>query len=139
MNTARCVHRMCEYPRGGGIFIVEEGEIVEYVRQKNGDFIIRDVTIPSIYFFNHFVATDSEVRMTYSDFNWILINRVFPDGCMVCDDYKGHNAIIYPQWSGVIMLTVNSEETEIRVSFPDDQEKYSTYEEALNGIRNRKK
>jgi hypothetical protein len=36
------------------------------------------------------------------------------------------------------MITVNKNENVIRVSFDDAQEKYSSYEEALDGIRNHK-
>lgn len=37
------------------------------------------------------------------------------------------------------MITVNKEENVIRVSFDDGQEKYTSYEEALEGIRNHNK
>ena len=46
--------------------------------------------------------------------------------------------VIQDMFKGTIMITVNKEEDVIRVSFDDTQEKYSSYEEALDGIKNHK-
>ena len=121
-----------------GIFVVEEGEFVSYVlREKK--FIINGVEIPPALFFNHFKVTDGFEKMTYSDFEYILCNYVFGSAVLFPNDYNGiHHLVIQDMFKGTIMITVNKEEDVIRVSFDDTQEKYSSYEEALDGIKNHK-
>ena len=55
------------------------------------------------------------------------------------NEYCGvRHLIIQDMFKGTIMITVNKGEDIIRVSFDDTQEKYSSYEEALDGIKKRR-
>lgn len=134
---AVCTKRMVKCA-DNGVLIVEEGEVVDYtVRDKK--FIIRDIAIPSAIFFNSFKVTEGDDRMSYSDFEYILCNYVFSMALLFPEEYNGVRSLIIQDWDGnVIMITVNKNEDVIRVSFDDTQEKYSSYEEALDGIRNHK-
>lgn len=132
---AICTKLLIEYT-SDGVFMVEEGEVVDYtVREKK--FIVRDVAIPPALFFNTFKVTEGNDKMTYSDFEYILCNYVFGSAVLFPNEYNGiRHLIIQDMFKGVIMISVNKEEDVIRVSFDDTQEKYSSYEEALDGIRN---
>lgn len=134
---AICTKRLLEYA-SNGIFMVEEGEVVDYtVREKR--FIIRDVVIPIPLFFNHFKVTEGCDKMTYSDFEYILCNYVFKMAVLFPEEYNGIHSLVIQDWNGrVIMIAVNKNEDVIRVSFDDTQEIYSSYEDALDGIRNHK-
>jgi hypothetical protein len=121
-----------------GIFLVEEGEVIDYTVSEK-QFIIRDVAIPDVLFFNHFKVTEGFEKMTYSDFEYILCNYVFRMAVLFPEEYNGIRSLIIQDWDGsVIMITVNKKENIIRVSFDNMQEKYSSYEEALDGIKNHK-
>lgn len=119
-----------------GFFVVDEGEVVDYtVREKK--FIINDIEVPSTTFFNHFKVTKGNEKMTYSDFEYILCNYVFGSAVLFPNEYSGiRHLVIQDMFKGTIMMTVNKEENVIRVSFDDKQEKYSSYEDALDGIKN---
>ena len=134
---AICTQRMIEYA-SNGVFLVEEGEVVDYtVRDKK--FIIRDAAMPATTFFNHFKVAEGLDKMAYSDFEYILCNYVFGSAVLFPNDYNGiRHLVIQDMFKGVIMITVNKNEDSIRVSFEDTQEKYSSYEEALDEIRNHK-
>lgn len=121
-----------------GLFLANEGDVVNYtVRDKK--FIIRNVAIPATTFFNHFKVTEGFDKMSYSDFEYILCNYVFNMAVLFPEEYNGIRSLIIQDWVGkVVMITVNKRENVIRVSFDDTQEKYSSYEEALDGIRNHK-
>lgn len=137
MNKAICTERLFTYTTNS-ILVVEKGEVVNYtVRDRK--FIVRDVAFPSTLFFNHFKVTEGTDKMTYSDFEYILCNHVFTMAVFFPEEYSGIHNLIIQDWTGeVIMITVNKNESVIRVSFEDAQEKYSSYEEALEGIRNHK-
>ena len=132
---AICTKRLFGYTVNG-VLVVEEGEVIDYaVREKK--FIIRDVSIHPAMFFNHFKVTEGLDKMSYSDFEYILCNYVFSMAVLFPEEYKGIRSLIIQDWNGkVIMITVNKNEDVIRVSFDDTQEKYSSYEEALDSIRN---
>lgn len=119
-----------------GFFVVEEGEVVDYtVKEKK--FIVDDVVIPPATFFNHFKVTEGIDKMGYSDFEYILCNYVFGMAVLFPKEYNGIRSLIIQDWNdSVIMITVNKKENVIRVSFDDKQEKYTTYEDALDGIKN---
>lgn len=134
---AICTKRLLEYTRPG-VFLVEEGEVVDYtVMEKK--FIIRGVAIPPPLFFNSFKVTEGVDKMGYSDFEYILCNYVFKMALLFPEEYNGIRSLIIQDWNDkVILVTVNKSEDIIRVSFDDMQEKYSSYEEALDGIKNHK-
>lgn len=134
---AICTKRLFEHTCNG-LFIVEKGEVVDYtVREKK--FIIRDIAMSSAMFFNNFKVTEGLNKMGYSDFEYILCNYVFDMAVLFPEEYNGIRSLIIQNWNGnVIMISVNKNENVIRVSFDDTQEKYSSYEEALDGIKNHK-
>lgn len=134
---AICTKRVFEHI-DNGLFVVEEGEVVDYtVRDKR--FIIRDVAITPAMFFNSFKVTEGVDKMTYSNFEYILCNYVFSMAVLFPEEYNGTRILIIHDWNDkVIMIAVNKNEDVIRVSFDDTQEKYSSYEEALDGIKNHK-
>ena len=121
-----------------GFFVIEEGEVVNYtVREKK--FVISGVVMPPATFFNYFKVTEGFEKMSYSDFEYILCNYVFRTAVLFPNEYNGiRHLIIQDTFKGTVMITVNKSEDVIRVSFDDRQEKYSSYEEALDGIRNHK-
>lgn len=133
---AICTKRLFEHTTNG-LFVIEEGEVIDYtVREKK--FIIRDVAIPSHTFFNYFKVTKGFEKMAYSDFEYILCNCIFPMSVLFPEEYNGMRHLIIQNLCNAILITVNREETVIRISFDDMQEKYSSYEEALDGIKNHK-
>ena len=134
---AICTKRVCEY-LGDKFFTVEEGEIIKYT-VEDGRFIVKDVAIKPTAFFAHFKVTEGEDKMSYSDFEYILCNHVFTSAVLFPEEYSGVHHLIIQNWNhATVMITVNKDENVIRVSFEDKQEKYLTYEEALDGIRNHK-
>ena len=134
---AICTKRLIEHS-SNGLFLVEEGEVVDYtVMEKK--FTVDGVTIPPPLFFNHFKVTEGFEKMNYSDFEYILCNYVFKMALLFPEEYNGIRSLIIQDWNGqAIMITVNRNEDVVRVSFEDTQEKYSSYEEALDGIKNHK-
>lgn len=75
--------------------------------------------------------------MNYSDFEWNLCNRVFIDALFMPEEYSGVRHLIIQRLGGVTyMITIDKTETVIRVSYPDCQEIYSSYEEAYKNIKN---
>ena len=74
--------------------------------------------------------------MNYNDFEWTLCNRVFTMAVLFPSEYNNVHSLIIQNWNNsVIMITSNREETEIRVSYPDGQEIFQSYDEALEGIK----
>lgn len=133
---AICKRRLCEY-MGDKFFQVEEGEIVEYT-VKNKRFVVRNVAIHPHGFFEHFKVIEGEDKMSYSDFEYILCNYVFRDAVLFPEEYNGVHHLIIQGWGGItIMININKE-GKIRVSYPDFQENYENYEEALEAIRTHK-
>ena len=134
---AVCIKRLVEYKKNGnGLLVVEEGEVVNYtVREKK--FVIDDATLSAALFFNNFKVTEGFEKMSYSDFEYILCNYVFSMAVLFPNEYNGsRHLVIQDMFKGTIMITVNKGEDVIRVSFDDKQEKYTTYEDALDGIKN---
>lgn len=132
---AICIKRLLEYTKLG-VFLVKEGEVVDYtVKEKK--FIVDGVALPPPLFFNSFKVTEGFDKMSYSDFEYILCNYVFKMALLFPEKYNGIRNLIIQDWNdSVIMITVNKNEDVIRVSFDDMQEKYSSYEKALDGIKN---
>lgn len=134
---AICTKRIFKYEYNY-VFVVEEGEVVDYT-VKDKKFVIRDAEINPATFFNHFKVVEGKDKMTYSDFEYILCNYVFGMAVLFPEEYNGVHNLIIQDWNGkVIMITVSKNEDVIRVSFDDTQEKYTSYEEALDGIKNHK-
>lgn len=132
---AICNNRIFKYIRNG-IFVIEDGEVVDYNVYDNL-FFVKGLAMHSETFFAHFKVTEGNQSMCYSDFEYILCNYVFIDSVLFPNEYSGVHHLIIQGWGGAtIMITVNKEENVIRVSFEDKQEKYTSYEEALEGIRN---
>lgn len=75
--------------------------------------------------------------MSYSDFECKLCNRIFTDAVFIPQEYNGVKHLIIQGWGGVTyMITIDKSEKVIRVSYPDCQEVYSSYEEAYEKIQN---
>lgn len=122
-----------------GYFIVEEGDLVNYT-VKNKKFIVNGYELTPAMFFNHFKVTDGEEKINYSEFEYILCNYIFTDAVLFPEEYSDiHHLIIQISKDNVIMITVNKNEDNIRVSFDDMQKKYTSYEDALDGIKNHEK
>ena len=76
------------------------------------------------------------MKTNYSDFEYILCNRVFPMAVLSPFEYSGVRSLIIQDWSHkVIMITSNKEENIIRVSYEDTQEIYENYDDAIAGIK----
>lgn len=74
--------------------------------------------------------------MNYSDFEWKLVNKVFVEAVFMPNEYRGVRHLIIQGWFGTTyMITIDKEEKNIRVSYPDCQEAYSSYEEAYEKIK----
>ena len=134
---AICTQMMITYT-DNGITLFEEGAVVEYtvVERK---FIISGAEMYPTTFFSHFKVIEGKERMSYSDFEYILCNYIFSSAVLFPNEYCGvRHLIIQDMFKGTIMITVNKGEDIIRVSFDDTQEKYSSYEEALDGIKKRR-
>lgn len=75
--------------------------------------------------------------MTYEDFEWTLCNRVFTMAVFYPVEYNNVHSLIIQDWNNsVIMITSNRVANVIRVSYPDSQEIFKSYNEALEGIKN---
>lgn len=117
---------------------IKEGEVVNY-HVENRNFIVSDVAMFPPVFFEHFKVTEGFDKMTYSDFEYILCNYVFGMAVLFTNEYDGvRHLVIQDTWKGTIMINVNKEENVIRISFPDEQNLYTSYEDALEAIRNHK-
>lgn len=131
---AKCIRQIFCNVSAECIF-VKEGEIIDYT-VENDAVIIDNVKMRRALFFYHFKAIDSEEKMNYSDFEYILCNSIFTSAVLFPNEYNGVRHLVIQDWSRSILLTINKEETIIRVSFENGQEIYSTYEEAIDGIVN---
>lgn len=81
-------------------------------------------------------TVEGREKMRYSDFEYILCNYVFRDAILFPNKYSGvHHLVIQGCFDSVIMITINRNETVIRVSYDDAQYIYSSYEEALDEIK----
>jgi hypothetical protein len=134
---AICTKRMIAHTING-VTLIEEGDVVKYTA-KERKFILPDLgtEMVPVIFFSHFKVIEGKDRMTYSDFEYILCNYVFGSAVLYGEEYNGiRHLVIQDMFKGIIMIAVNKNEDVIRVSFDDMQEKYSSYEEALEGIKN---
>lgn len=74
--------------------------------------------------------------MNYSDFEWKLVNKVFVEAVFMPNESRGVRHLIIQGWFGTTyMITIDKEEKNIRVSYPDCQEVYSSYEEAYEALK----
>ena len=74
--------------------------------------------------------------MNYEEFEWTLCNRVFTMAVLNPFDYNGVHSLVIQDWNNsVIMVTSNRVANVIRVSYPDSQEIFKSYDEALEGIK----
>lgn len=134
---AICTNNLTDH-NGSNFFVFEKGKTINYT-SKDNCFIIEpgNVSITRAAFFAHFKVTAGDDRMTYSDFEYILCNYIFTQAVLFPEEYSGVHHLIIQNWNHeVIMITINKAENVIRVSFKDDQQLYSSYEEALDGIKN---
>ena len=136
MNKAVCVKNVSF--NVDKFISIEVGEVVDYtVKEKR--FIVHGIAMAPNVFFTYFKVTESTDKMDYSNFEYILCNYVFTMAVLFPNEYDGqHHLVIQDKWRGTIMITVNEMNNIIRVSFADKQVVYSTYEDALEGIRNHK-
>ena len=135
MAKAICTKRLVSnFP----FVIIEEGEVVDYT-VKDKRFIIRDATMHSAAFFNHFKVTEGIDKMTYSNFEYILCNYVFTMA-MLYPMYIGNGEynLVIKDWDGKrIDILINEKKNSIFVAFNcRSWELYESYEDALEGIRN---
>ena len=132
---AICVNRLFE--TGPSFIFVDEGEVIDYT-VSNKMFIVNEVALKSHAFFHHFKVTEGGDKLKYPDFEYILCNYIFTSAVFFPEEYSGVRHLIIQDWTRSILITINKEETIIRVSFENGQEIYSTYEDALDGITNHK-
>ena len=136
MNKAVCVKNVSF--NVDKFISIEAGEVVDYT-VKGKRFIVHGIAMAPNVFFNYFKVTEGMDKMTYSDFEYILCNYVFTMAVLFPNEYDGqYHLVIQDAWKGTIMITANERENTIRVSFADKQVVYSTYEDALDDIRNHK-
>lgn len=71
--------------------------------------------------------------MNYNDFEWNLKNSIFTDSVFFTHQYDGARHIIIQSYGPmVIMITINKSEDKIRVSLPNEQIIFDSYEEVLH-------
>ena len=134
---ARCISRLViGYDRRFSEVVIEKGQEISYQVNDN-NFIINDnISITRPAFFAHFKVTGGDDRMTYSDFEYILCNYIFKQAVLFPEEYSGVRHLIIQDWNhDVIMITINKLENIVRASFKDEQQLYSSYEEAIEGIK----
>ena len=132
---ANCIERVVNL---NPFFIIEKGETID-ASIENDKFFVNTIPISRTGFFNHFRVDNSEVKMTYSDFEYILCNCVFIIAMFYPQDMcNGERFLIIKDWdTRRIYISCNENEGIIRVSFNyNDWEQYTSYEDALDGIRN---
>lgn len=119
-------------------FIIEKDETAD-VSIENDKFLVNTIPVSRIVFLKHFKVDNSEVKMTYSDFEYILCNYVFTMAMFYPQDMcNGERFLIIKDWNTRrIYISCNENEGIIRVSFNhNDWDQYKSYEDALDGIRN---
>lgn len=126
-----------------GCAVIMKGETVDCT-SHDGKFFIGEAEISSHTIFAYFKVVEGNLKMSYSDFEYILCNNVFKMALLSPGEYSGiRHLIIHNPTFGchddlVIMITVNRDEDVIRVSYPDEQRIFASYEDALDYIRNKK-
>ena len=129
---ARCIYNMKE-PTVHGMLRITQGSIEDYTKNDIGDFIVRGYIFKPHQFFAYFAPIDSDDKMSYSDFFWILINKVFPEAIGEELDGKTHIRI-RDQFRGEFHFIIDKEKMKIYIRHGWSKE-YQSYEEALIGIR----
>lgn len=138
---AICIKRISKYYNEDSFLIIEKGDIIDYtVKDIIGVkmFVIKDnIELLPPKFFTYFKVIEGDEKLCYSDFEYILCNYEFRNAVLFPHEYSGvRHLIIQVNNDEIIMITINRDENIIRVSFNDVQEKYTNYEDALEGIRN---
>ena len=71
--------------------------------------------------------------MNYNDFEWNLKNSIFGESVFFTHEYDGVRHIIIQSYGPmVVMITINRSEDKIRVSLPNEQMIFDSYEEVLH-------
>lgn len=137
--TATCIDNFIR--RG---VVVEAGDTVNVqikIRENHMAFRIGDSNsfFKSWVFFAHFKTDCPEIKMTNSDFKYIIINYLFKMACFYNNDLgDGRYVMVGDDWTGKVIMIYVEKTGETRVYFSDTQENYSSLEAALEGIRNHK-
>lgn len=120
--------------------VVREGEEVDVTIENDGKyFCVYGLRFYSHAFFYHFKTEDPNVRMSYSDFEYILCNYVYTMAMFRPEVLKdGERDLRIDNWNGYhIYIHCNEKANAIRVIFGyRDQRIYDGYEAALTGICN---
>ena len=118
--------------------IIEKGDTVD-VSIENDKLFVNAIPISRIGFLRHFRADGSEIKMTYSDFEYILCNYVFTMAMFYPEKINDvEYFLIIKDWGTKrIYISCNENEGIIHVSFNHNcWEQYKSYEDALDGISN---
>ena len=78
-------------------------------------------------------------KMSYSEFEWMLCNRVFTMAVFSPFEYSGITSLIIQDWGHIVIMITCNREGKIRVSYPDAQVFYDSYDAAYAGICSWKK
>lgn len=119
---------------------IDVGTKVDYERLNDGPEIKittengKSAFVNRESFFYIFKVIEGDDKMTYSDFEYILCNRVFTMAVLFPNEYCGIRHLIIQNYDYSIMININKEEDVIRVSFPNIQMVFKSYEEALDRI-----
>lgn len=136
MGKAICIRQNIDILTCG----IKLGDKVIYEITEEGYFKIngdQPLIIHSNKFFWHFDVIEGSEKMDYSTFEYILTNYIFGSAVLFPQEYSGIRHLIIQNWGGyTIMININKDQNSIRVSFPDCQKTYNSYEEAIDGIIN---
>lgn len=133
---AACIRFSVELSKIG----IDVGTKVDYERLNDGlEFKVfteygKSTFVKREWFFYLFKVTEGDDKMTYSDFDYILCNRVFTMAVLFPNEYCGVRHLVIQNYDYLIMIAINKEEDVIRVSFPNIQMVFKSYEEALDRI-----
>lgn len=125
---------------GLNIIGIKVGTEVDVTKEENSNYFdisFNGHTIPIIShcFFWRFKVTEGNLKMHYSDFDYILTNYVFGSAVLFPNEYSGIRHLVIQDWHDyTVMITINKGEDAIRVSYPNCQAYYKSYEEAIEGI-----
>ena len=130
MNKAVCIRDHIALKAIG----INVGDEVEYEKDPYRVYFNGHRIKCGDLFFIHFDVIEGDDKMNYSEFEHVLITEVFKTAVLFPNEYSGVRHMIIQDYGFTIMITISKDEHAIRVSYPDKQEVYSSYEEALNGI-----
>ena len=118
---------------------ITENEVVEY-DSISGDLPYRikgGIELDSRSFFAYFKPLNTEDKMSYRDFTYIITNSIFTMSVFKHFDYDGvKNIIIQSPDKSVVFITINPAEDEIRLSFKHLQITCESYDKAVEMIKN---